>query len=130
MEEVNRRLEVCHPDNPAFGAVELVMLYEKVDRLNARDIVISRAGGIDRSPCGAGTGARVTDLFTKEKLKMDEEYCLESFLGTQFVGRVLEALDVGSFRGALPEIRGSPYITGKHRFILEPGDPLLEELVV
>jgi proline racemase len=69
LEVANRAVVVQHPQNPEVNTIELVMLFEQLDGGDARDIVINRSGGIDRSPCGGGTGARVTDLFSKGALE-------------------------------------------------------------
>ncbi len=130
LDKANQQIKVHHPQNPAATAIALVMFYEPLEDNHARDIVIGVSGAIDRSPCGAGTGAMVTNLFTMGSLQANQEYVLESFLGTRFTGRIVEAATVGSFHGAVPEIRGSAYITGMHQFVLEVGDPLNEGLAM
>jgi proline racemase len=100
------------------------MFYEDLGDGSARDIVVSRSGGIDRSPCGAGTGAKLADLFSRGMLSIGEDYVLESFLGTRFTGRIVTSAQVGPFPGSIPQIEGSAHITGMHQFILESSDPL------
>lgn len=126
LEAANHGFDVQHPEKPGIDAIELVMIYEEAGIGRGRDIVINRGGGIDRSPCGAGTGAKVTDLFVRDKLQENQEYILESFIGTQFIGRVLEPAEVGPYHGAVPEIRGTAHITGMHQFVLDARDPLSE----
>jgi proline racemase len=125
----NRALVVQHPENARANRIVLVMLCDSIDAGHGRDIVVNENGGIDRSPCGAGTGAKVTQLFCNGKLAVDQDYTLESFLGTRFTGRVVQPAKVGSFSGAVPEIRGSAYITGMHQFVLDAADPLNEGFV-
>lgn len=129
LEEANRSFELRHPEDPMIDSVELVMIYEELENRRARDIVINRDGVVDRSPCGAGTGAKVTYLFTEGKLKVREEYINESFLGTHFVGRVLQSARVGPYEGAVTEIKGTAFVTGMHQFMLDPSDPLDEGFV-
>ncbi len=129
LEEANRSFELCHPEHLTIDSAELVMIYEELENRRARDIVINQDGVVDRSPCGAGTGAKITYLFTLGKLKAHDEYINESFLGTRFVGRVLRPAMVGSYEGAVPEIRGTAFITGMHQFMLDSGDPLSEGFV-
>lgn len=123
LEAANQTFEVSHPDNPSANSIPLVMFYEEVGERHGRDIVISTSGGVDRSPCGAGTGAKVAYLFTDGRLGVDEDYLNESFLDTRFVGRVLEEAQVGPYPGCMPEIKGKAFITGMHQFFLDTEDP-------
>ncbi len=125
----NSQFKMSHPENAAINSFELVMIYEDLGDHHARDIVVGRAGSIDRSPCGAGTGALMTHLFVQGELHAGEDYVVESFLSTKFTGRIISPAGVGSFTGAVPEIEGSAYLTGMHQFILNSEDPLPEGLI-
>lgn len=122
----NRQFKISHPEAASINSIELVMVYEETGDRHARDIVVGRTGSIDRSPCGAGTGAMVTHLFEQRKLQPGEDYVVESFLGTRFTGRILGPARVGSYAGAVAEIEGTAYLTGMHQFLLDTEDPLPE----
>jgi len=124
----NDAFRVRHPENPAVDSIALAMFHQEAGERHGRDIVVGRSGGVDRSPCGAGTAAKVAYLFAEGRLGVGERYVNESFLGTRFVGRALEAARVGPFGGVMPEIQGSAYVTGMHQFVLEADDPLPEGL--
>jgi proline racemase len=124
LEEANRTIKVKHPKDSKIQTIELAMLYEDLGNHHARNAVISRTGSLDRSPCGAGTGAKMTYLYAKNKLNLNTIYTNESVLGTKFSGELMESVNVGSFLGAVPRISGSAYITGIHQFILDAHDPL------
>ncbi|NJD19320.1 MAG: proline racemase [Gemmatimonadetes bacterium] len=126
LKAANEAFEVRHPDRPGAASIALAMFHQEVGGSHGRDIVIGPTGGVDRSPCGAGTAAKVVWLFTEGRLAAGAPYLNESFLGTRFVGRALEPARVGPHAGALPEIQGSAYVTGMHRFVLEDADPLPE----
>jgi len=126
LEAANRQLEIRHPENPDLRAIELVMFYQDLDDRHARDIVVGRGGSIDRSPCGAGTGAKMVQQLALGRLQVDDSYTLESFLGTRFTGRLVAPAQVGQFGGAVPEVTGSAYVTGMHQFVLQADDPLTE----
>lgn len=126
LEAANRQLEISHPENPELRSVELVMFFQELDERHARDIVVGRTGSIDRSPCGAGTGARMMQQMALGRLKVGDLYTLDSFLGTRFTGRLVAPAQVGQFCGAVPEVTGSAYITGMHQFVLQADDPLTE----
>lgn len=123
LEAASRSLQVGHPDHPGINSIPLVMFYQEVGERHGRDIVISRSGGVDRSPCGAGTGAKLAYLFTEGRLGLGEEYFNDSFLDTRFTGKVLEEDAVGPYKGCLPEVKGSAFITGMHQFVLDADDP-------
>ena len=129
LEEANRTLRVEHPHDPSADSIPLVMICQEEGERQGRDIVVGRTGSIDRSPCGAGTGARLVQLFADGRLGLGEDYRNESFLGTSFVGRVIEPARVGPYSGAIPEIRGSAFITGMHRFFLDANDTLPEGFI-
>ncbi len=124
----NAAFQVRHPDRPAADPIALAMFHQEAGDRHGRDIVIGPGGGVDRSPCGAGTAAKVAYLFAEGRLGAGEPYVNESFLGTRFVGRALEPARVGPFEGVLPEVRGSAWVTGMHQFVLEVTDPLPEGL--
>lgn len=126
LEAANRRFQVRHPENPNIRSLEMLMLYEDLDDYHARDIVIGQSGGVDRSPCGAGTGAKMVCHFANGSLAINQKYTLESFLGTRFTGRIVGAAQVGQFPGGVPEITGTAFITGMHQFVVEENDPLKE----
>jgi proline racemase len=129
LESANRTLQVAHPADPCADFIPLVMICREVGARYGRDIVIGRTGAIDRSPCGAGTGARVVQLFMEGRLGLEEEYRNESFLGTSFLGRVVEPAEVGPYPGGVPEVSGSAFITGMHQFLLDQHDPLPEGFI-
>lgn len=124
LDEVNRTIKVKHPENSTIQTIELAMLYQESGKYHARNAVISRTGSLDRSPCGAGTGAKMAYLFATSKLNLNTTYMNESVLGTKFTGELIESVNVGDFQGAVPRISGSAYITGIHQFTLDPHDPL------
>ena len=126
LKAANDAFQVRHPDNPAVNSIALAMFHEEAGDRHGRDIVVGAGGGVDRSPCGAGTAAKVSWLFAEGRLSAGEDYVNESFLGTRFVGRALGPARVGPYEGALPEIQGSAFVTGMHQFVLEVGDPLPE----
>lgn len=128
LEAANRVFRVSHPENPEINTIEQVVIYETIDNRSTRDIVVTRSGGIDRSPCGAGTGAMLAYLLSKGRLRVGEEHVMESFAGGRFSGRVLDRTRVGPHDAVVPEIRGTAFVTGMHQFILDRDDPLVEGL--
>ncbi len=79
--------------------------------------VISRHGDLDRSPCGAGTGARMAHLFAMDKLKLNQAFINESIFDTSFTRMLLDTVAVGKYEAVVPQVSGSAHITGFHQFI-------------
>lgn len=127
---LNQSVAVSHPLNPAANAIALIMFYDEQGDYDARDIVIGPTGGIDRSPCGAGTGAKIAQLQAAGRLAVGEPYQLESFIGTQFTATVDTLSSVGEYPAIVPEISGAAYITGKHEFVLDSRDPLEQGFLI
>ncbi len=124
LDKLNNNIKIVHPENPMANAIAMLMFYEEISENHSRDIVFSTKGNIDRSPCGAGTGARITQLHSQGRLDIKQNYQLESFLGSQFHGEVVGLDQVGQYPATIPQITGSAYITGMHNFVLEQNDPL------
>jgi proline racemase len=126
VKEADSCLEISHPEVPGSNTVGLVLFYEEVDREHARVIAVSRMGNVDRSPCGAATGALVVLQMSKGNLGVRELYTTESLIGTRFTAQVLRPVVVGECPGAILQIDGSASIIGLHQFVLEADDPLNE----
>lgn len=125
-DEVNRTVEVVHPEIPVIKGMTHVEFYTDPVAPNAhcRNAVVVPPGGIDRSPCGTGTSAKVAVLYAKGELARGEEFVHESIVGSLFYAKVLEETTVGQFPAVVPEVSGSAFVTGFHQFTLSESDPL------
>src|SRR6185436_5969472 len=56
---------------------------------HSRHAMAIHPGWFDRSPCGTGTSARMAQLHARGELPLHTEFVNESFIGTQFTGRLL-----------------------------------------
>jgi len=123
---INAAIPVQHPLLPHINTVDLVEIYgpAKNPKATLQNVVIFGQGQVDRSPCGTGTSAKLAYLYAKGYLKLNEEFVYESIVGTMFRGKVLEEVQVGDFKGVIPEITGSAYITGFNQFVIDEEDPL------
>jgi 4-hydroxyproline epimerase len=102
--------------------IEHVALYDDQNRspdADSRNFVLCPGGAYDRSPCGTGTSARLACLFADGRLKVEQPYWQESIIGSQFEGRVAEA--VGD--RVIPRITGSAHVVAQSELILDPRDP-------
>lgn len=79
--------------------------------------------GIDRSPCGTGTSAKMACLYAKGKLSLDEEFIHESIISSVFKARIIEETRVGKYQAVIPEVTGSAHIMGLNQIFIDPDDP-------
>lgn len=123
---INNQVDVVHPENQFIKGLTHIEFYTEPQHPEAhvKNTVIIPPGGIDRSPCGTGTSAKMATLFSKGELKKDEWFVHESIVGSIFKGKIVETTRVGDFEATVNEIGGSAWITGYHQFVLNNDDPL------
>ncbi|HVC65492.1 MAG TPA: proline racemase family protein [Candidatus Dormibacteraeota bacterium] len=69
--------------------------------------------GLDRSPCGTGTSARLANLHARGRLGVGEAFGHESIIGTLFTGRIAALTDVAGTPAVVPEITGRAWMTAR-----------------
>ena len=89
----------------------------------ARNAVFYGDKAIDRSPCGTGTSARMAQWYAKGKLKIGEEFVHESYIGSQFVGRVKEETTLAGTPAIVPSIQGWARVYGHNTISIDDDDP-------
>lgn len=92
------------------------------EKADARNAVFYGDKAIDRSPCGTGTSARMAQWFAKGKLGEGDTFVHESFIGSQFIGRVEATEKCGEFDAIIPSIEGWAKITGYNQIIIDEED--------
>jgi proline racemase len=65
----------------------------------------------------------MAQLHARGELELGQEFVNESFIGTSFTGKLLEATTVGGLPGVVPTVRGRAWITGMGNYLLDPTDP-------
>ncbi|HYM66290.1 MAG TPA: proline racemase family protein [Patescibacteria group bacterium] len=95
------------------------LIYERIGAGRYRDLVVFRDHSVDRSPCGSCFAALMAHLHGARRLKSGDWIRCENLIGLAFEGRLLE-------RGGelVPQLSGSAFITGEHRFHIDSADPL------
>lgn len=124
-DKVNALKAFVHPDSDLIKGVSHVMWtgVPKVESSSARNAVFYGERGIDRSPCGTGTSARMAQLVSRRRLKVGEDFVHESIIGSQFVGRAVSETTVGGFSAINPGVQGWARVTGKNDIIIDKKDP-------
>jgi proline racemase len=123
---VQEQIGMRHPKDNSLVKVLYIQFtgpptHPKADMKN---VVVVAPTGLDRSPCGTGTSARMADLFAKGKMKVGDELVHESLIGTLFRGKIAAETSVGEYPAIIPEVSGNAYITGFQQLVLESDDPL------
>ena len=119
--QINAEQSFTHPGTGERLAVELVEFY--TEGPPARNVAVFGHGQVDRSPCGTGTSAKMALLHARGELEVGEEYHYRSIIDTEFVGRIVDEVQVGDRPGIIPEVRGSAHITGLGTLVLTEDDP-------
>jgi len=125
-EKVNEEIGFQHPEIPEiYGCSQIHWYSAPITRkdVDARSVNVFLPG-VDRSPCGTGTSARAATLFVQGKLKIGETFAQESLTSGKFIAKIKRAVSVGGFPGAVPTLTGSAHISGFHKFVVDPSDPL------
>jgi 4-hydroxyproline epimerase len=122
-------LECIHPEDPTVNGVSHVLWTGKPQTAgsDAANAVFYGEKAIDRSPCGTGTSARMAQLFAKGELKVGDTFTHESYIGSQFIGKVEDVVElVGknkSIQAIKPSIQGWAKVFGKNCITIDDDDP-------
>ncbi len=122
---LNTKVDVAHPDNPLIKGVALVMFTAPPTNKDAtqKNTVVFGASGMDRSPCGTGTSARMAQLHARGSLGLNQPFVHEGIMGTLFYGKLIGEAQVGDYPAVIPTISGRAYIGGFNTIVLDPEDP-------
>ena len=95
------------------------LIYAPLGKGRYRDLVVFREHSVDRSPCGSCVSALMAQLHSLHRLKVEQWIECENLLGLAFRSRLVER-----DRELIPQLSGSAFITGEHRFRFDSRDPL------
>jgi proline racemase len=124
MAAVNEQDRPVHPGNPEISGVHHVyMAAPGSTATHSRHAMVIHPGMFDRSPCGTGTSARMAQLHARGQLPLDTEFRNESFIGTHFIGKLVEETEVAGHPAVIPTVTGRAWITGTAQYMYDPDDP-------
>jgi proline racemase len=124
MAAINSGDRPVHPVDPGIAGCHHVQFVAPGSTArHSRHAMAIHPGWFDRSPCGTGTSARLAQLHARGELGVGDEFVNESFIGTRFVGRLVEQAEVGGRPAVVPEITGRAWITATAQYLLDPEDP-------
>jgi len=121
---INEKYEFVHPENDSIkGCSHILWTGSVLDKTStARNAVFYGNKAIDRSPCGTGTSARMAQWYAKGKLKKGEPFIHESIIGSKFIGRIEEELEVNGIKAIRPGIEGWARIYGHNIITIDDED--------
>jgi 4-hydroxyproline epimerase len=123
--QLNERHTFTHPEDPSIRLCTHVQWTgaPQHPEANGRNAVFYGEKGIDRSPCGTGTSARMAQLAARGRLSTGETFVHESIIGSLFRGRVERTARVGDREAIIPSIEGWARVTGHNTIFLDDRDP-------
>jgi 4-hydroxyproline epimerase len=121
---INQRYTFSHPEEARLSQIRHVMWVGKPLRpdSNGRNAVFYGESAIDRSACGTGTSARMAQLTARGKLSVGDEFIHESYIGSQFNGRVEANVQLGPYPAIIPSIEGWARVYGHNVITVDPDD--------
>lgn len=123
-DRINERYRFSHPDDDRLSHMRHVLWAGKPREQgsDARNAVFYGDSAIDRSPCGTGTSSRMAQLAARGELKVGDRFVHESYIGSQFTGRVEAATRVGDYEAIVPSIEGWARVYGHNVITVDPQD--------
>lgn len=127
MEAINTADMPVHPEREDIRECHHVYLQAPGSTAeHSRHAMAIHPGWFDRSPCGTGTSARMAQLHAKGELALETDFLNESFIGSRFIGRLVEETTVGGLPAVVPTVTGRAWLTGTAQYFLDPTDPYPE----
>ena len=65
----------------------------------------------------------MAQLHSKGLLPLNTEFRNESFIGTHFIGKLIEETDVNGVPAVIPTIKGRAWVTGHAEYVYDENDP-------
>ncbi len=96
---------------------------------HSRNVCIFADGEVDRSPTGTGVSGRAAIHYFNGALALNESISIESIIGSEFKVTPTAEMKFGDYPAIVPRVEGQAYITGRHEFIIDPEDPLIEGFI-
>jgi proline racemase len=121
---INAQNPPVHPENPEIKLCHHVdFIAPGSNALHWKNAMAIHPGWFDRSPCGTGTSARMAQMVTRGLMKDSDTLINESWIGSQFQGRIAGRAKVGTFDAIIPTITGRAWVMGTAQWRLDPQDP-------
>ncbi|MEQ8653978.1 MAG: proline racemase family protein [Kiloniellales bacterium] len=123
------QLEIHHPDEPDLGFLYGTILTDGGDGLSgtvSRNLCIFAGDQADRSPTGSGVTARMALLQARGQVRLGEDACFESIVGSRFTARIDGETQLAGKAAVTVEVEGKAHYSGRATFWIEEDDPFQE----
>jgi 4-hydroxyproline epimerase len=123
-QQLNEKYTFQHPLHENINGLSHILWTGDTigEEADARNAVFYGDKAIDRSPCGTGTSARMAQWHAKGQLQKGTSFIHESYIGSQFIGRIEEETNCGDYLAIIPSIEGWAKITGYNNIIIDTAD--------
>jgi proline racemase len=128
--ELNRSLEVVHPEIPEIRGISYVMFRGEEPDGAVRTCTTMWPGRVDRSPCGTGSSANLATLYARGKAKVGDVLTSRSTIGTEFKVTLSGVTEIAGRPAIIPTITGRAWTFGLTQMALDPFDPTAEGFAV
>lgn len=122
--KLNQKYSFVHPEDERINGLSHIQFTCKPvnETSDGRNAVLVGENALDRSPCGTGTSARLAQLHAKGLLKEGDTFVNESYIGSQFKGRIERITEVAGKAAIIPSIEGWARITGYNNILIDHDD--------
>jgi proline racemase len=122
------QLPVSHPENPGITGPSIAQIAEpwQGNGMVSKNAVVCPPGRLDRSATGTGLSARMAALHARGRMHVGHAMAHASVIGSTFEGRIVREVELAGRTAIVPAIRGSAWITGVTRVVVDPTDPFPE----
>jgi proline racemase len=128
---INQQNRPTHPENPNIAVCHHIdFITAGNNPLHWKNAMAIHPGWFDRSPCGTGTSARLAQMFARGEFKDSDVLINESWIGSQFEGRIKEHTKVAGLDAIVPTITGRAWVMGEATWLLDPSDPFPNGFIV
>ncbi|WP_374432579.1 proline racemase family protein [Inhella sp.] len=117
---------IAHPEHEDLGFLYGTIFTGAAEAADAhsRQVCLFADGELDRSPTGTGVCGRAALLHARGELAPGRAVVIESILGTRFSVQAGAEMPHHGRPALRPLVEGSAFLTGRHRFFIDPADPL------
>lgn len=124
--------EITHPFEEDLGFLYGVIFVGPPTQAgsHSRNVCIFAEGELDRSPTGTGVSGRLAIHHRRGEIKPNQPIVVESIIGSQFTGKVVETTTFGPYPAIIPEVQGEAQIIGRNTLWINPNDPLRDGFIL
>ncbi|WP_417227874.1 proline racemase family protein [Amphritea sp.] len=116
------QISVQHPLYPSLNKIEYAIFTGNYEgELRSTNIIYP--GRVDRSPCGAGSSARLAVMYARHQIAMNEPVKIKSTIDGRFICEVVAETTVGDKQAIIPRIEGRAWIYSMEEYGVDPSDP-------